>query len=54
MAPLAPAAVTELLDTCQVLARERQEIAAVLAGLPDSVAALRVTLNRLHRLVQPG
>jgi ABC-type hemin transport system ATPase subunit len=51
MAPLSPAHVLELLETCQQLARQRAEIAAVLADLPDSVAALRTALNRLHRLV---
>ena len=52
MAPLSPAAVVELLETCQRLARERQEIVSVLADLPESVAALRHALNRLHRLVK--
>lgn len=51
MAPLSPEAVAELLDTCNQLARERQEIAAVLTDLPESVSALRAALNRLHRLV---
>jgi len=52
MAPLSPTHVSELLDSCQKLARERAEIAAVLADLPESVAALREALNRLHRLVR--
>jgi len=51
MAPLAPAAVSELLGTCQQLARERAVIAQVLADLPESVAALRAALNRLHAIV---
>jgi len=44
--------VTQLLESWQQLARERAEIAAVLADLPESVAALREALNRLHRLVR--
>jgi len=40
-----------LLETCRQLTVERQQIAAVLADLPESVAALRSALNRLHRLV---
>ena len=51
MAPLSPSDVTELIETCQRLARERQQIATVLADLPTSVAALRVALNRLHAIV---
>lgn len=51
MAPLSPATVAQLLNTCQQLTRERAQIAAVLADLPDSVAALRQALNRLHRLI---
>ena len=52
MAPLSPSDVTELLETCRQLTVERQQIAAVLADLPESVAALRTALNRLHRLVR--
>jgi hypothetical protein len=51
MAPLAPSTVAQLLETCRQLAKDRAEIAAVLADLPDSIAALRQALNRLHRLV---
>jgi hypothetical protein len=51
LSPLSPASVTELLETCRQLARERTEIAGVLADLPESVAALRQALNRLHRIV---
>ncbi len=54
MAPLSPTQVLDLLDECASMARERQQIAAALADLPESVAALRTALNRLHRLVQPG
>jgi hypothetical protein len=52
MAPLAPSHVTELIETCAQLTRERAEIAAVLDDLPDSFAAVRAALNRLHRLVR--
>ena len=37
MAPPSPSDVHKLLETCQELARERQQIANVLADLPDSV-----------------
>jgi len=51
MAPLSASDVTELLETCRQLTVERQQIAAVLADLPESVAALRSALNRLHAVV---
>ena len=51
MAPLSPQSVAELLETCRGLVREREQIAAVLADLPESVASLRAALNRLHAIV---
>jgi len=41
MSPISPVAVTGLLETCQQLAAARRQIAAVLADLPEPVAALR-------------
>lgn len=52
MAALSPSAIAELLETCEQYARERAEIAAILANLPESVAALRGALNQLHQLVR--
>jgi hypothetical protein len=52
MAPLAPGHVCELIETCAVLAKERAEIAAVLAELPTSFRAVREALNTLQRLVR--
>ncbi len=54
MAPLSPVQVIAVLEECARMARERQQIAQALADLPESVAALRAALNRLHRIVQPG
>jgi len=51
MAPLSPAAVTELLAEMQQLLLERQRISAVVADLPPTVGALRESLNELHRLL---
>lgn len=54
MAPLSPASVAELLDACEQMAKERAEIAALLAELPATVSELRTALNRLHRIVANG
>lgn len=51
MAPLSPTHVTELIETCALLAKEREQIAAVVAGLPDSFSEVRAALNELHRLL---
>jgi hypothetical protein len=51
-APLTPAAVTELLEACDQLLRERARIREILAGdLPTSVAGIRTALNELVRIV---
>jgi hypothetical protein len=52
MAPLSPSHVNQLIETCAQLAKERAEIVAVLAELPDSFGAVRTALNRLHRILQ--
>jgi hypothetical protein len=51
MAPLSPAAVTQLLEEMQQLLIERQRISAVVADLPPTVGSLRESLNELHRLL---
>jgi hypothetical protein len=51
MAPLSPAAVSELLAAAAQMAAERRQIARTLAELPTAVTELRGALNRLHRLV---
>ena len=51
MAPLSPAAVTQLLESCEQMAREREQITAVLAKLPTSWASVRDALNRLQGIV---
>jgi hypothetical protein len=51
MAPLSPAAVTQLLAEMQQLLIERQRISAVVADLPPTVGSLRESLNELHRLL---
>ena len=52
MAPLSPATVNELLDSCAVMARQRAEMANLLAGLPTSFAAVRSALNALQRILR--
>ena len=52
MAPLSPSNVSELIDTCAQLAREREQIAGIVAGLPDSFAELRAALNELHGILR--
>lgn len=51
MAPLAPSQVAELLESCSQMAKERVAIAAILADLPESFAAVRAALNDLKRIV---
>ena len=50
MAPLSPSHVRELIEACAQLDAERTEIKRVLADLPESFAAVRAALNRLHQL----
>jgi DNA-directed RNA polymerase subunit F len=52
MAPLSPSHVDELIESCAQLAREREQIARILSGLPESFSELRAALNELHRLVR--
>ncbi len=54
MAPLSRSHVDELLESCAAMARERAVMAAVLAELPQSFAAVREALNGLHRLLDPS
>ena len=57
MAPLSAAHVGELLDSCAQMAREREAIAAVLAGLASPFGDVRKALNDLHRIMadsRPG
>lgn len=51
MAPLSPSHVSDLLDTCAKLSRERAAIAEVLTELPTSFASVRDSLNQLQRLI---
>ena len=51
MAPLSPSAVMELLDSCDQLARQREQILAVLDDLPQSWTSVRSALNELHKIV---
>jgi hypothetical protein len=52
MAPLGPADVTTLLETCAELARRQAAVVEVLDGLPASFSAVRSALNRLHDIVR--
>ena len=52
MAPLSQTQVAALLESYRQLAEDRAAIAAVLADLPESFAAVRDALNRLQRIVQ--
>lgn len=55
MAALPKNDVDEVIRQCIQLQRERQQIVEMLGRLPESVTALRETLNALHRLVRsPG
>jgi hypothetical protein len=52
MAPLSPLHVNELIETCVQFAREREQIACIVLGLPESFAELRTALNELHRMLR--
>lgn len=52
MAPLSSSHVDELIETCAQLTREREQIARVLSGLPESFSELRAALNELHRILR--
>jgi len=51
MAPLSASHVSELLESCASLARERQAIVGVLVGLPESFSEVRRALNDLQRIL---
>ena len=51
MAPLSPDAVAKLLESCDQLARQREQILAVLDGLPESWSNVRSALNELHKII---
>ena len=51
MASLPSSQVELLLEECARRARERQQIAAVLAAAPSSVGEIRKALNRLASIV---
>ncbi|MGE0307158.1 MAG: hypothetical protein AB7Q27_15525 [Acidimicrobiia bacterium] len=51
MAPLSAGHVHQLLDSCAEMARERDAIAAVLAGLASPFGDVRRALNDLHRIM---
>lgn len=51
MAPLSEGHVVALLETCEQMARERDAIAAVLAGLTSPFGDVRAALNELHRIM---
>lgn len=50
IAPLAPAAVAEILDTAAELARRQREIAKALHTLHSRWPAIRGALNELSKL----
>ena len=51
MAPLSPDAVRQLIECCEQMALEREQILAVLERLPTSWASARDALNRLQGIV---
>ena len=51
MAPLSPSSVSELIETCTTMAKERAAIRAILTELPVSFGDVRTALNRLQRIV---
>ena len=51
MARLSKDETFRVLEVCDRLVRERQQIAALLAHLPTSFGAVRDTLNELQRIV---
>lgn len=52
MAPLSASQVSELIETCDLLTTQREQIERVLSGLPESFAEVRAALNELHRIVR--
>jgi hypothetical protein len=52
MAPLSPASVNELLQSCAVMARQRAQMVQLLSDLPTSFAAVRSALNALQRILR--
>jgi hypothetical protein len=51
MAPLSPTAIVELLDSCDQLVRQREQILTVLDDLAQSWTTVRSALNELHKIV---
>ena len=49
MAPLSPSSVSELIEACTKMARERAAIKAIVSELPASFGDVRTALNRLQR-----
>lgn len=54
MEPLSATHQERLVDECERLMCERQQIAAVLGSLPGTVAELRVALNRFPKQSRVG
>lgn len=52
MAPLPASQVSELIETCVALAKQREQVERVLAALPESFAEVRSALNELHRIMR--
>lgn len=52
MAPLPSSQVIAIIDACDQLVREREQVAAIVAGLPTSFSELRTALNELHRILR--
>ena len=52
IAPLPSSQVLAIIDACDQLVRERDRIAAIVAGLPTSFSELRMALNELHRILR--
>jgi hypothetical protein len=51
MAPLSRGEVDRLLESCAEMARERRQIAGILAQLPSNFAKVREALNLLREIV---
>jgi len=52
MAPLSPDTVTQLLEACEQMAREREQIQLIVTSqLPPSWGAVRDALRRLSTIV---
>lgn len=52
MAPLSASQVSALIDACDSLLREREQIAGIVGSLPSSFTAVRTALNDLHRILR--